>query len=137
MLVVSRTQLRTCEMRVPQREKAKQVSDGHGLRTLPVGSERLGFAGPGSEDERTIHVETGLGTDMFDATAPFATQHVEAQRVACRINDADKPGTQGRPLRGIEIAFEDGVLNALAPILAGPRDGSQAPATFGRVGRTS
>ena len=99
-----------------------------------VRGPRIWPLGLASDDERAIHIGCWFGADVFDPAPPVPAQHVEAKAVRREVDDVEKPGSECRPLRGIEVAFEHGILDPLTPILACARHGPQSTPTLPAVG---
>jgi hypothetical protein len=55
---------------------------------------------------------------MLDAPAALSAKPVETQTVLLWINLGDQPGAQERPLRRIDLAFKNRILDALTEIQA-------------------
>ena len=55
---------------------------------------------------------------VVNAMVPVGAEMIETQTVGLRINDFQEPVLQGYELRGIHLALENGILNALAIIKA-------------------
>lgn len=72
---------------------------------------------------------------MLDATAPVAAQEVAAKAVGRGMDKAKEPVLQFRPLRGIYIALEHGVLHTLTVIEACLRHPCESPTSLWRHGR--
>ena len=64
---------------------------------------------------------------MLHPPSPVCTQTVEAKAVDSRVDLRDQPGPQSHPLRRLDLAFEDGVLDTLSEIEAGARNPPQTP----------
>ena len=73
-------------------------------------------------EERPLEVEGGIDAVMLGAAFPVAPQKVEAQAVFIGMIHAEELDAQSCPLLGVEEALEDGVLDALAVVLAGLGD---------------
>src|SRR5687768_10915070 len=102
---------------------------------MPGKPERLRFAGLGSDDQWSVQISGGLGPDMFHAARPVRAEIIVAKAVMLRLDDGLETRLQLCPLRGIDLDLEDRELNALAVILAGAGDLTQAflAAVFQRV----
>lgn len=84
-----------------------------------------------SENERAVEIEHRPRANVLDAPSSFGTEPVEAQAVPLRIDQADKPGAQRRPLRRLQFALEYRILHTLSKIQTGARDPAQ-PFASGR-----
>jgi hypothetical protein len=68
-----------------------------------------------------------LEVECLDAMLRVVPQKVEAQAVIRFLDFTDQARPQPRPLRGVHQAFENGVLNPLAEVLAKLRHVAQTP----------
>jgi hypothetical protein len=64
---------------------------------------------------------------VFDFSLPVFSEKVEAKRVFFGFVEAEELGAKCRPLSGIDYAFKDGVLDALAIVEAGFCDAVESP----------
>jgi hypothetical protein len=74
---------------------------------------------------------------MLHPLPPVGAQVIVAQTVGLDIDDRLQPRLQSRPLRRIDLDFENGKLHPLAKILTGPRHTAQAPRASPDVMATS
>lgn len=79
---------------------------------------RLEFAAE-SNDHGSIHVERGFGAVVFHTPVPFSAEKIEPDGVGVEIDNIEDFSTELNKARGIHLAFENGVLDALAEIQAG------------------
>ena len=86
-----------------------------------------------SEDELG-EVEGGLCAVVFDATSPVGAKEVEAEGVGGGVDRGEEAGAEGGPLGGVELAFEEGELDALAVVGAVFGDVAEAAAAGGGGG---
>jgi hypothetical protein len=63
---------------------------------------------------------------MFDALLPVVTEVVESEAIGFLVYFADEAVSEADPLRVVEDAFEDRVLDTLAVAYAGFSDSSEA-----------
>src|SRR4051812_15553744 len=115
-------------------QKSQSSSHGHHTADLLIcepSSKDLPAWGPRDahwsplENQRSIGIEGRPRTVMLNMPDPAAKQ-VEAQTVGSRFDHVQQSGTQHRPLRWIDGAFEDRELYASAVVLAGASDATQA-----------
>jgi hypothetical protein len=100
-----------------------------------VGSGSRGGAGGGiSHDEGAVHIVSGFGSVVFDAFFPVFAEEVEAEGIGFGVDDVEEAGFEVGELGGIELAFEDGVLDALSEIEAGFGDLAEASSSGGGGG---
>ena len=85
----------------------------------------LGFA-RGWLEEEVGEVEGGFGAVVFDAALPVGAEEVEAEGVGGGVEFGEEFGAEGGPLGGVDFAFEDGELDALAVVGAVFGDASEA-----------
>ena len=71
---------------------------------------------------------------MLDAALAVGAEAVEPQAVPRRIDQLHHAGAERRPLRRLDLAFEDGVLHLLAEVEAGAGDTAQARAASPALG---
>jgi hypothetical protein len=88
-----------------------------------------------SEHQWAIEVERGLCAQMFHARIPIGTQLVEPQAIGFGVDFLDQSIPQFDPLRRIDVAFEHGILDALAEVTASARHASQPPLSAIALGR--
>jgi len=67
---------------------------------------------------------------VFDPSLPVAAKKVEPKAVLVGVGFVDELLSQVRPLRGIDQALEDGVLDPLTEVLTDFRNVSQAASAF-------
>ena len=93
---------------------------------------RLWFAlGQLLNNQRPLQVGRGFGAVMFHASLPVTAQEVEAKAVRFFVVEIEEFELEACPLLGIDVAFEDGILDALSEIEAGAGDfGKPAFADF-------
>src|SRR5690606_19620526 len=90
------------------------------------GSRSQGMATSTLRNQRPAWVDGGLGAVMLDAAPPVGTEEVEPQAVCARFVYTQQPGLHLNPFRGVDLALEDAVLNALAVVEAGFGNAVQA-----------
>ena len=78
-----------------------------------------GIAGRESENERAFNIISLFGAVMFDFVLPIGAEMIEAEAVGFGIDDVDEPVFEVDELGGIDLALEDGILDALAEVEAG------------------
>ena len=86
-----------------------------------------------SEDELG-EVESGFGAVVFDAALPVGAKEIEAERVGGGVDFGKELGSKGGPLGGVDFAFEDGKLDALAVVGAVFGDAPESAAARGGFG---
>ena len=86
-----------------------------------------------SEDELG-EVEGGFGAVVLDAAFPVGAEKVEAEGVGGGVDLGEEFGAEGGPLGGVDLAFEDGELDALAVVGAVFGDVAESAAARGGVG---
>ena len=69
---------------------------------------------------------------MLNSRSPVGAESVETEAILLAIYFLDEAGSQYRPLGGVDLALEDGVLNPLPEILAQSRNAPETAAP-GRV----
>ncbi len=82
--------------------------------------------GPRLDNERGFGVDAGFGTVVFDAVFPVVAEVIEAEAVGFEVGDLEEVVFKEDPLVVGEVAFEDGVLDALAVVEAGSGDLAKA-----------
>jgi hypothetical protein len=96
------------------------LDEPHLSRTGRVRGFRVsagGLATPAAlYDQRTTQIGNRLGAYMLHAASPVGAEMIVAQAVEIRIYDGFQPSLQHRPLRGIDLDFEDGELNTLTEV---------------------
>lgn len=99
----------------------------------PAGFEnRYGFASGmfGSDNEWTIEVDCFEPTMFLDVQFGRFGQSIKAQAVFIGVDDVEQFAFERFELHGVDSAFEDGLLHALADRLAGTRHSTKSSATF-------
>lgn len=81
-------------------------------------------------DKRFIWIDTRLRADVFDATLPVLSEHVEPEAVCVAIDYAEKVSFELLESRRVDDAFEDGVLDALTELAALLRNFAEPPSAF-------
>lgn len=74
------------------------------------------------DQERTFGIDCRLGSVVLDPPLPFPAEKIETETVVVQICEYEQFGSKGDPLIVGEQTFEDGVLDPLPVILAGPGD---------------
>ena len=80
----------------------------------PRGSLRA--SGSRSDDQRLFRGVAGICTEVFDACFILAAEIIKAKTVFFLVHDRKQLMLKLPALGGIEQAFEDGILHALAVI---------------------
>lgn len=68
-------------------------------------------------NEGAVGILGSIDTEMFDSSVPLFPKEVEAKTVGGGIDQVVQLGLEGGVLRRVELALEDRVLDALAPVL--------------------
>lgn len=80
----------------------------------------------GCSEEEVGEVEGGFCAVVFDAALPVGAEEVEAEGVGGGVDFGEEFGAEGGPLGGVDFAFEDGELDALAVVGAVFGDASES-----------
>lgn len=101
-----------------------------GVMDLRGSAGVLGVAGGSrsslSEDQRVLEGDVAVLAVAFDVLFTGRVEPVDAEAILVFGDDAEQPGTEAFELRIVYPALEDGVLDALAVVLAGGGDVAQA-----------
>ena len=102
------------------------LAQGANLRRFlrPLGVRGGGF--PPLNNQGAFNVVPLFGAVVLDTPLPIGSQHVEANAVGRQIDYIEQLAFQVGELGWIDFALKDGVLHALAEILADFRDAAQA-----------
>ena len=105
---------------------AKGVGFGCVLGVRAGFGRGVACGGGGGSEEEVGEVEGGFGAVVFDAALPVGAEEVEAEGVGGGVEFGEEFGAEGGPLGGVDFAFEDGELDALAVVGAVFGDASEA-----------
>jgi len=87
-----------------------------------------------SQDQGLLEVRGGLGADVLDAVAPATAEVVVAEAVLARVDLVLQAELQAGPLLRVDVALEDGALDALAEVEACLGDAAEAAPALGGGG---
>ena len=86
------------------------------------------------DDQGAVEIEGRLGSDVLDTAFPVFAQEIVAEAVVGGIDERLEAVLELGPLSGVDLAFEDGVLDALAEVEAGLGHVAEAFVPVGRGG---
>ncbi len=95
------------------------------ILALENGATAWGSRG-GLEDKRGVNVVVIVFAVVLDLLLPVFSKMVDSNAVSFRVDNGKKFASEFNELGRIDLAFEDGVLDALAVVEAGLRDMPQA-----------
>ena len=74
-----------------------------------------------------FEVGDGFGPVVLDPVFPVVSHKIKSEAVDLLFHDAEQSVLKDHPLRGVECAFEDGILDALSVTFAGFGDSAEPP----------
>jgi hypothetical protein len=105
-------------------------SRGSPLREPPLANDgRFRFAAAASGDQGTVQIQDVLDAEVLDLPLPVGAEEVEPKAVLGLIIFLKEPLAKEGPLRRVDHALEDRVLDSLAEVQAGLGDTAQAAAS--------
>ena len=96
-----------------------------------LGVRGMGRVVAGLDDQGAFEVDGGLGADVFDPAFPVLAEEIVAETVMGRVDERFEAMFELGPLGGVDLAFEDGVLDALAEVEAGLGHAAEAGVAVG------